>query len=74
MIDIYKTDTFHAVAERVYENEVSMLVEAIESCQREDLEMVYPGNYTLHKRMPEDVERSLMKAFEEYKKLYAKEV
>lgn len=51
-----------------------MLVEAIESCQREDLEMVYPGNYTLHKRMPEDVERSLMKAFEEYKKLYAKEV
>ena len=74
IIDIYKTDTFHTVAERVYENEVSMLVEAIESCQCEHLEMVYPGNYTLHKRMPEDIERNLIEMFEEYKNLYAKPV
>lgn len=72
IIDIYKTDTFHTVAERVYENEVSMLVEAIESCQCEYLEMVYSGNYTLHKRMPEDIERNLIEMFDEYKNLYAK--
>lgn len=74
IIDIYKTDTFHAVAERVYENEVSMLVEAVESCQYEGLEMVYPGDYTLHKRMPEEIERNLIEMFEEYKNIYAKPV
>lgn len=60
IIDIYKTDTFHAVAERVYENEVSMLVEAIEKYHDRDLEMVFPENYGVHKRMPRDIEKNLL--------------
>lgn len=72
IIDIYKMDTFHAVAERVYENEVSMLVEAIEKCYDTNLGMIYPENFELHKRMPEDIEKNLIEMFEQYKNIYAK--
>lgn len=72
LVDIYKTDTFHALAERVYENEVSMLVEAIERFDDADLETIYPGDFEVHKRMPENMERGLMDMFEDYKKLFAK--
>lgn len=72
IIDIYKMDTFHAVAERVYENEVSMLVEAIEKCDDTNLDMIYPENSEVHKRMPEDIEKNLMEMFEQYKNAYAK--
>lgn len=70
-IDVYPTDTFHALAQRVYENEVSMLVEAVEKCEEGSFEMIYPGNYEVHKRMPEDVENKLIDKFEQYKKNYA---
>lgn len=72
LIDIYKTDTFHALAERVYENEVSMLIEAIEKCEDVHLDMIYPGDFEVHKRMPENMEKNLMDMFESYKMLYAK--
>ncbi len=71
-IDIYPFDTFHALANRVYENEVSMLVEAIEKCDRNSLEMITPGEYQIHKRMPADVEEHLLDKFNEYKKHRAK--
>lgn len=70
-ICIKPTDTFHAVAQRVYENEVSMLVEAIEKLNAKEMEFIPPGDYPLHKRMPENVEIELFEAFETYKKLYA---
>lgn len=73
LIDIYATDTFHALAERVYENEVSMLVEAIGKFDNEQLEMAEPGDFVLHKRMPQDMERILIQKFEQYKKIYLKE-
>lgn len=72
IIDIYKMDTFHAVAERVYENEVSMLIEAIEKCDDTHLEMIYPENFEVHKRMPEDIEKNLIEMFKQYKNVYAK--
>lgn len=72
VIDIFYTDTFHAVAERIYENEVSMLVEAIEKCDIKDTFFVMPEEYPIHKRMPKDIEATLMECFDEYKKLYGK--
>lgn len=65
------SDTFHAVAQRVYENEVSMLVEAIDKCDKYGTTMIYPEKYELHKRMPENIEDNLMESFEQYKKMYA---
>lgn len=73
IIDIYKTDTFHSVAQRVYENEVSMLVEAIEKSDDRHLKTISPENYEIHKRMPQSIEKNLMEFFEQYKKEYAKE-
>ena len=69
-IPVYMTDTFHAVAQRVYENEVSMLVEAIEKLDK-GTTLILPGENELHKRMPEDVEAKLMDSFETYKQKYA---
>jgi phosphoribosylglycinamide formyltransferase-1 len=70
-IAVKSTDTFHAVAERVYENEVSMLIEAVEAYSPETVTNILPGEYELHKRMPVDIERNLMPLFDEYKQLYA---
>lgn len=69
-IDLRKFDTFHALAQRVYENEVSMLVEAIEKCELDTLNMIYPEDYKLHKRMPQETERELFDKFEVYKRKY----
>lgn len=71
IIDIYKTDTFHSVAQRVYENEVSMLVAAIEKSG--DSNLVSIENYGVHKRMPKNIEKNLMEMFEQYKNKYGKE-
>ena len=73
-IDVYKTDTFHSAAQRVYENEVSMLVEAIKKSDDRHLETVSLENYEIHKRMPQNIEKNLIEMFELYKKDYAKEV
>lgn len=70
-IKVNKTDTFHAVAQRVYENEVSMLVEAVEKHDLGVLETVYPDNYEVHKRMPLSYEEKLMDKFNAYKELYS---
>lgn len=67
LIDIHETDTFHALAERVYENEVSMLIEAIEKCDEKYLQMIFPEHYAVHKRMPENIENTLLEKFEQYK-------
>lgn len=72
IIDVYKMDTFHAVAERIYENEVSMLVEAISKCNITQLDTIYPENFEIHKRMPECIEKNLLEMFEQYKHLHAK--
>ena len=67
IIPVYLSDTFHAVAERVYENEVSMLVEAIKKYSLKTLDLVLPGEFEVHRRMPSEVEDGLMHKFEEYR-------
>lgn len=74
IIDIYTTDTFHSVAQRVYENEISMLVAAIEKIDDRYLDAVSVENYEIHKRMPRDIEMNLMEMFEQYKRTFAKKV
>jgi len=71
-IDVYKTDTFHALAQRVYENEVSMLVEAIKNYDSHTLETIYPSGYEIHKRMPEELEKNLIDKFDAYKVAHGK--
>ncbi|MBO4385059.1 MAG: phosphoribosylglycinamide formyltransferase [Clostridia bacterium] len=72
-IPINMYDTFHAVAQRVYENEVSMLVEAIEKLDNDCTQMMLPQDYPVHKRMPEDVEKTLLEEFEQYKKTFGEQ-
>ena len=66
-IPVYKADTFHALAQRVYENEVSMLVEAAGKYDRASLQLMLPGDHEVHKRMPAETEETLLQRFEEYK-------
>ena len=69
-VPIYINDTFHAVAQRVYENEIEMLVEAIDHIS-DDHEFIKAGETILHKRMQADVERELLQKFELYKENHA---
>lgn len=71
IINIYASDTFHSLAQRVYENEVSMLVEAIEKSDDINLETISGEGYDVHKRMPRNIEDNLMEMFEQYKRDYA---
>lgn len=66
MIPVYSADTFHAVAQRVYENEVSMLVEAIEKYDIISMDIIPPEDSVVHRRMPQDVETGLMESFKRY--------
>ncbi len=73
-IDVFSSDTFHALAQRVYENEVSMLVEAIDKIGKIEQQLIEPGDSVVHKRMPEEIEQTLMDAFERYKIKHAIEM
>lgn len=70
-IKVYLNDTFHSLANRVYENEVSMLVDAIKKYNNTNL--ILPNNNEIHKRMPSDIEKDLLVQFEKYKKVHAVE-
>lgn len=70
-VPIYSGDTFHALAMRVYEHEIQMLVDAIEKV--EDAKEYFPGgNNIVHKRMPHEIEMGLIQKFEARKKLMQK--
>lgn len=66
VIEIKQNDTFHCLAQRVYDNEIDMLVSSLKIMDCEH-EFIYPGNYKLHKRMPHEMERVLLEKFEEIK-------
>ena len=66
-IKVEQWDTFHSVAQRVYENEIDMLVHAIELID-EPHEFIVPEKEEFFKRMPEEKEKELFKKFEERKK------
>lgn len=65
IVPVYKNDTFHAAAQRVYEYEVSMLVDSLKYIA-EDHYYVGAGNGVLHKRMPPSIECDLLNAFDKY--------
>ena len=69
-IEVGEFDTFHSVARRVYENEIDMLVGAIEKVDEEH-EIIIPGKDSiLFKRMPDGKEREIFSRFEDYKTSY----
>lgn len=63
---IYRGDSFHAVAYRVYEQEITMLIEAIEKV-KDATEYITGGDHVVHKRMPHELELTLFQKFEERK-------
>ncbi|WP_196805269.1 formyltransferase family protein [Butyrivibrio sp. NC3005] len=66
-IPILKYDTFHSVAQRVYENEISMLVDAIERYKQQECINILPGDSIVHKRMPKEIEVNIFDLFQKYK-------
>ncbi|AVQ22382.1 phosphoribosylglycinamide formyltransferase [Fusobacterium nucleatum subsp. nucleatum ATCC 23726] len=65
-VPIYENDTFHALSQRVYETEICMLVDAIE---KSDRNLIYKNgkNTEVHTRMSKEIEKDLLKKFEELK-------
>jgi phosphoribosylglycinamide formyltransferase-1 len=71
-IPVYDNDTFHAVAQRVYENEIRILVDAIDIVlSGQTLAYIRGGDSVVHKRMPKDIESKLLDDFERYKSMRA---
>lgn len=65
IVPVYKNDTFHAVAQRLYEYEVSMLVDSLRLLT-DDHYHIGAGDDVIHRRMPPAVERDLLDAFGKY--------
>lgn len=68
-IEVYLNDTFHSLAYRVYENEISMLIDALN--KYDNTTLILPGNNEVHKRMPLELEEQLIVNFENYKQIHA---
>lgn len=66
IISLYKNDTFHSLAQRVYDTEICMLVDSLEK-KLEKLKYVPAEKNELHRRMPKDIEINLLEKFEELK-------
>ena len=66
-IPVNDNDTFHAVAQRVYEYEIVMLVEALKRI-KDGTVYISGGNNPVHKRMPKDIEKTLLCKFESLRK------
>lgn len=67
-VPVYLNDTFFATAQRVYENEIRVLVESISFvCSNKKREYISGEGFTVHKRMPKNIEKRLLECFEEYK-------
>lgn len=68
-VPVYENDTFHTVAQRSYELEVQMLVDAIDKVDQ--IAFFTDGeDYPVHRRMPHEAERKLYEAFEKYRAEY----
>lgn len=69
-IPVYINDTFHALSQRVYDNEIDMLVRTLELLDEKHTYISAQGEEA-HKRMPPEIEKNLMMNFENYKIKYA---
>lgn len=70
-IKVERYDTFHSVAQKIYENEIDMLVGAIELAD-EKCGFVIPESKDVFKRMPHEIEKELFEAFENYRDKHIK--
>lgn len=70
LVPIYKMDSFHSVAQRQYEMEIDMLVNAINLVDKNQLEYIQGGQNLVNKRMPHELELNILSLFEEYKNDY----
>ena len=68
IIDVKEFDTFHSVANRVYETEIGMLVGALEQLDKKHEFIIPEEESIVHKRMPHEIERELFEKFEQMKK------
>ncbi len=66
MIDVSSGDTFYYVAQKVYDAEVEMLVNAISKLDQDHM-FIYPDDFLVHKRMSHEKEKTLLEKFEERK-------
>ena len=65
-IKVKEYDTFHSVAQRIYENEINMLVDAVELADKKHI-FAIPESGDVFKRMPHTLEEKLFEIFEQYK-------
>ncbi len=63
-IELKRWDTFHLVAQRVYEYEIEMLVHALDLLDEEH-KYIIPEEKAIFKRMPQEIELKLFKRFED---------
>ena len=68
LVPLYFEDTFHSLAERAYQYEIAMLVDAIELDKPSVFETKTPLSNTVHKRMPQHIERIMLQRFEDLRK------
>lgn len=72
-MELNPDDTFHLAAQRLYELEIKLLVDAVSIADKNrTFEYVSGKGFELHKRMPNDLEKKLYENFEQYKKLSLK--
>lgn len=67
LVEVKENDTFHAVAQRQYELEVAMLVDAL-SLVEENHVILSGGDNPIYRRMPIEKETLLLAKFQEYKR------
>ena len=67
-IKVEEFDTFHSIAQRIYENEIDMLVGAIDFADKDHNFIIPAKDSVPFKRMPEELERELFDRFDMLKK------
>lgn len=70
-IPVYENDTFHSLAMRQYRIEIEMLLDAVELSQKKTDFPALDESEEVHRRMPKNIEKDLLKDFESYKSNYA---
>lgn len=66
IIEVYHSDTFHSVAQRVYDTEIKLLVDSIDNF-KSPIMCINSNGFELKRRMPKSIEENLLIAFDKYK-------
>ena len=71
ILEVTWGDSFHSLAQKQYEMEIIMLVEALEKVMNISHKRINTEGFPIHKRMGHDLEKQLFLKFEEYKQKFA---